>query len=335
MADDDLYSLLGVPKGSEADVIKKAYRKIAKDLHPDKNPGNKGLEARFKKVNHAYDVLGDPKKRKLYDEFGEEGLREGFDPDRVRQYRQWASRQGGGGGGGRGGGGYGGMPGETVNLEDLFGGAAGGGGASGNAGFQDMFGDLFGRSRRGRGPMKGPDLASEIKIDFVSAVRGATLELRPQGAGGNPVTVRVPPGASEGSRVRIAGHGAPSTSGGPSGDLILEIHVEPHPFFRREGDDLHLDLPITIAEAYRGAKVKVPTTDGAVTLKVPAHAQSGTQLRLRGKGVSRKGKEAGDLYVHFMVRVPTSDAPHAEQVVELIDKLAALDTEDPRRDIKF
>jgi curved DNA-binding protein len=333
---DDLYSLLGVPKGSEADVIKKAYRKLAKDLHPDKNPGNKPLEARFKKVNHAYEVLGDPKKRKLYDEFGEEGLRDGFDPDRVRQYRQWSSRQGQGGVAGRGGS-YGGMPGETVNLEDLFGGGGVGGGAgnAGNPGFQDMFGDLFGRSRRGRGPMKGPDLESSITIDFVSAVRGATLELRPQGAGGSPVTVRVPPGAAEGSRVRIAGHGAPSTSGGPPGDLILEIHVSPHTHFRREGDDLHLDLPITIAEAYRGAKVKVPTTDGAVTLKVPPHAQSGTQLRLRGKGVARKGKEAGDLYVHFMVRVPASDAAHADEVGKLVDQLAAYDVEDPRQDIKF
>ena len=328
---DDLYSVLGVSKGSDAEAIKKAYRKLAKQLHPDKNPGNKGFEARFKNVNHAYDVLSDPKKRKLYDEFGEEGLREGFDPDRVRQYRQWATRQGGGGGGGGGRGAYGGMPGETVNLEDLFGGA---GGAGGNAGVSDMFGDLFGRVRRGgsRGPVKGPDLSSSITIDFVSAVRGATLELRPQGAVGNPVTVRVPPGASEGSRVRIAGHGAPSTSGGPPGDLILEIHVEPHPFYRREGDDLHLDLPITIAEAYTGAKVKVPTTDGAVTLKVPAHAQSGTKLRLRGKGVTRKGKEAGDLYVHFMVRVPVSDAP---EVAKVISELAAFDVEDPRRDIKF
>ena len=327
---DDLYGVLGVSKTADAGTIKKAYRKLAKELHPDKNPGNTPVESRFKAVNHAFEVLNDAKKRQLYDEFGEEGLREGFDPDRVRQYRQWATRQGGGGGGGRGG--YGGMPGEAVNLEDLFGGAGGAG--AGGAGVSDMFGDLFGRVRRGgaRGPMKGPDLASAITIDFVSAVRGATLDLRPQGAGGSPVTVRVPSGASEGSRVRIVGHGAPSTSGGPAGDLILEIHVEPHPFYRREGDDLHLDLPITIAEAYRGAKVKVPTTDGAVTLKVPAHAQSGTQLRLRGKGVARKGKSAGDLYVHFMVRVPASDAP---EVAKVIDELAAFDVEDPRRDIKF
>src|SRR5207302_1869593 len=160
-----------------ADEIKKAYRKLAKDLHPDKNSGNKQAEARFKKVNHANDVLSDPKKRKLYDEFGEEGLREGFDPDRVRQYRTWASR--------------------------------------------------------------------------------------------NP-------------------QGGASPNGGERGDLILEIHVEPHPFFRREDDDLHIDVPITVPEAFHGAKVKVPTIDGAVSLKVPERSQSGSVVRARGKGVARK-----------------------------------------------
>jgi curved DNA-binding protein len=319
---EDLYSVLGVPKGADADAIKKAYRKLAKSLHPDKNPGNKAAETRFKSVNRAFDVLSDPKKRKLYDEFGEDGLREGFDPDRVRQYRQWQARQGAGGGG------VGGFPGgaEGVSLEDLFGQAQGGAGAGG---FGDMFGDLFGRARRTRGPTKGPDLESEITIDFASAVRGATLELRPQGAGGQPVTVRIPPGAHEGSRVRIHGQGAPSASGGARGDLILEVHVTPHPQFRREGDDLHLDLPLTLAEAYNGAKVRVPTVDGAVSLKVPERSQTGSVVRLRGKGVARKGKEPGDLYVHFMVRIPT------EGMDDMLPAIEKLQPEDPRKDIKL
>jgi curved DNA-binding protein len=321
---DDLYAVLGVPKNAEADVIKKAFRKLAGQLHPDKNPGNKKAEERFKQVNHAYDVLGDAKKRKLYDEFGEEGLREGFDPERVRAYRDWSSRQGRGGAAASGSYGY---PGQTVDLEDLF----GGGGAAASGGFGDLFGDLIGRARRQRGPAKGPDLESEITIDFGSAVRGATLELRPQGHASAPVTVRIPAGASEGSRVRIPGQGGPSPSGGQRGDLVLTIHVTPHSHFRREGDDLHLDLPVTIAEAYRGAKVKVPTVDGSVTLKVPERTQSGSVVRLRGKGVARKGRAAGDLYVHFQVQIPTDGG----EVAQLIDQLAKYQPEDPRRDIRF
>lgn len=316
---EDLYSVLGVTKSSDAEAIKKAYRKLAQKLHPDKNPGDKQAEARFKAVNHAYDVLSDPKKRKLYDEFGEEGLREGFNAEQARAYRSWSSR---GGGGGVPGGGFGGG---AVNLEDLFGGAAGGNGVG------DMFGDLFGRARR-RGPTKGSDLQSEITIDFASSLHGTTVELRPRGGGGAPVTVRIPPGADEGDRVRIPGQGAPSPNGGPPGDLVLEIHVEKHPNFRREGLDLHLDLPITLAEAYGGAKITVPTPDGPVKLSVPAGAQSGTTVRLRGKGVSRKAKEPGDLYVRFFVHIPTVRTPEAE---ELVKKLAALETKDPRADIRL
>jgi curved DNA-binding protein len=192
-----------------------------------------------------------------------------------------------------------------------------------------MFGDLFGRARRTRGPMKGPDLESEITIDFASAVRGATLELRPQGTAGEPVTVRIPAGAHDGSRVRIRGQGAPSQTGGPRGDLILVIHVTPHPFFRREGEDLHIDLPLTVAEAYRGAKVRVPTIDGAVTLKVPERSQTGNVLRVRGKGVARKGGEPGDLYVHFLVHIPT------EGMDEVLATLEKLQPDDPRKDIKL
>jgi curved DNA-binding protein len=315
---EDLYAILGVPKTADADVVKKAYRKLAAQLHPDKNPGNKSAESRFKEVNHAYDVLGDAKKRKLYDEFGEDGLREGFDADRMRAYKGWANRQPAGGGG------FGGAPG--FDPEDLFGSSASGS----PSGFGDLFGDLIGRQRRQRGPVKGPDLESEITIDFASAVQGATLELRPQGTSGTPVTVRIPSGASEGSRVRIGGQGGPSANGGPRGDLVLTVHVTPHAFFRRDGDDLHLDLPITVSEAFHGAKVHVPTPDAGVNLKVPERTQSGQVVRLRGKGVARKGKTAGDLYVHFMIQIPTDAAAS-----EPIDQLAELQQDDPRRDIAF
>jgi len=320
---EDFYGVLGVAKTADADAIKKAYRKLAQKLHPDKNPGNKQAETKFKSVNHAYDVLSHDDKRKLYDEFGEEGLREGFDAERVRQYKQWQSQPGSG----RARGGYGGGGGEqTVNLEDLFGGAAGGGSIS------DLFGDVIGRGgRRARGPMKGNDIGAETTIDFVSAVRGTSLELRAQNSS-TPTVVRIPPGASEGSRLRIAGQGEPSPNGGPAGDLILIVHVQPHPFFKREGLDLHLDLPVTITEAYRGAKVKVPTPSGDVSLKVPEGTQSGGSLRLRGKGVTMKGKEPGDLYVHFQVRSPTT---RSDEIGALIDKLGELSPDDPRSLIKF
>jgi curved DNA-binding protein len=312
---EDLYAVLGVAKGADADAVKKAYRKLAKDLHPDKNPGNKQAETKFKTVNHAYEVLSNADKRKLYDEFGEEGLREGFDPERVRAYKQW-SDQGGSRGGGRVYTSEG-----AVNIEDLFGGGGGQG---------DVFGDLFGRRGR-RGPTPGRDVESEVTVDFASAIRGTTLELRTETGGSQQVVkVRIPPGATDGSRVRIAGQGMPSSSGGPRGDLMLTIHVQPHPHFRREGDDLHLDLPLALHEAYFGAKVVVPTLDGSVTIKVPERTQGGTPLRVRGKGVHRKGHTPGDLYVHFELRIPTGNGA---DLTSLFEKLKEHQTEDVRKGI--
>lgn len=304
---DDLYAVLGVPKTADAGALKKAYRRLAKDLHPDKNPGNKEAESRFKAVNQAYDVLSDEKKRKLYDEFGEAGLREGFDAEHARAYRAYASREQGAPRGG-------------VRIEDIFG-AEGAGGDLG-----DVFGDMFGRRRR---PMRGRDLETETTLDFTSSLRGTMLEFRPP-RGGGTVQVRIPPGAEDGARVRVPGHGLPSASGGPHGDLIVVLHVTTHPFFRREGDDLHIDLPITITEAFKGAKVKVPTIDGSVSLKVPEKTQSGTVVRLRGKGVVRKGRDAGDLYVHFMIKIPT-----AAGAGPAIEEIAKHEDADVRRDVKL
>ncbi len=320
---DDFYAVLGVPKGADADAIKKAYRKLARDLHPDKNPGNASAEGKFKTVNRAYETLSDPEKRKLYDEFGEDALREGFDAERARAYRQWQGRGGGAGAGAGFGGG-------RVNLEDLFGGGMPGGSVEYEAS-GDPFADLFGgRGGRRRGPSRGRDVEQELTIDFASAVRGTTIQLRRPDSP-EPVTVRIPPGADEGSRVRIAGQGARSSSGGPPGDLVLVLHVQPHPLFQRRGDDLELDVPITLTEAFRGGKVKVPTFDGSVTVKVPAGTQSGTVLRLRGKGVGKKGKEPGDLYVRFLIRIPTFDGgtPPAE-VERLLAEIAKHETDDVR-----
>ncbi|HWA78463.1 MAG TPA: J domain-containing protein [Polyangiaceae bacterium] len=313
----DFYKDLGVSRDASSDDIKKAYRKLASQLHPDKNPGDKKSETRFKAVNRAHQVLSDPEKRKLFDEFGEDGLREGFNPQAARAYQRAAS---GAGGRGR-------VPGGAVNIEDLFGGAAQGGGLS------DLFGDLFGGgggARARRGPARGADLQSEVAVDFASALRGAELKLRLQD-GGDEVTVRVPAGAGDGDKVRVAGQGAPGAAGGQHGDLLLTIRVQPHPFFERSGLDLYLDLPITAGEAYRGAKVRAPTPDGPVTLTVPKHAQSGQVLRLKGKGVKRKG-EVGDLFVRFQIKLPSATSPEVEKAIEALENAM---TGDVRAGISF
>lgn len=302
----DLYKDLGVAKSASPEEIKKVYKKLAGQLHPDRNPGDQKTEARFKAVNRAYQVLHDPEKRRLYDEFGEESLREGFNSAAARAYRNAA--QAAGARRARGGG---------INLEDL----AGGPGGAGPGGFGDLLGELFGGGgrgpRRGGAPAKGSDVASEVAIDFVSAIRGAELRLRLQD-GGDEVTVRIPAGAGEGDKVRVPGHGAPSPSGGPAGDLVITVRVNPHPFFERDGLDLHLNLPITVGEAHRGGKVRVPTPDGPVTLSVPKHAQSGQEARLKAKGVKRAGKQ-GDLYVRFLVKLPAQDTDEVEQAIATLE----------------
>jgi curved DNA-binding protein len=314
----DLYTVLGVARDADEDVIKKAFRKLAMKYHPDKNPG-KDNETRFKEVNQANEVLSDKKKRALYDEFGEESLSANFDPERARLIRQYGQRRTrGGGGDGRGG----------VSVEEIFGNQGG----AGVSDFGDIFGDLFGRARGpgGRRPSKGADIESEVAIDFASAIKGATLSLQ-KGENGETVAVRIPPGADEGSRVRIPGQGAPGPLGAPAGDLVLTIHVLSHPLFKREGDNLYLDVPVTIGEAYRGDKIRIPTPDGEVTLKVPARTQTGQVTRLRGKGVTRKGREAGDLYVKFLVQVPTVESPEIAKAVEVLD--GAVD--EPRKGMRF
>jgi curved DNA-binding protein len=317
----DLYSTLGVSRDADEETIKKAFRKLAVKYHPDKAPGAAN-EAKFKEINQANEVLSDKKKRALYDEFGEESLQQGFDAERARFIRQYSRHGGGGGGPGRGAPGF--------DVQEVFG--AGGGE------FGDLFGgigDLFGRGRGGaRGPAgvrrgRGQDVESEVTIEFVSAVKGTTVALQREGS--EPMTVRIPPGANEGSRIRVPGQGAPGLGGGPAGDLLLKIHVTPHPHFKREGDDLHLDVPVSLGEAYNGGKIKIPTPDAEISLKIPARTQSGQVLRVRGKGIARKGKEPGDLYVRFLVQIPMGDDPRFEEAVKVLD----LPGEEMRRDLRF
>lgn len=314
MARRDYYEILGVSREADAETIKKAYRKLALQYHPDRNPGNKQAEEKFKAINHANDVLSDPKKRALYDEFGEVGLREGFDPERARQYMRWHQQSG-----------------QGPDLSDLFGGPE-----DQPVDFGAIFDRFFGgQARWGRGqspfggsvpfgygegiPRRGADLEGEVTLDFAQAVRGGEISLN---LGGTPVTVRVPPGAREGSRIRVPGKGMPSSSRGPAGDLLLTIHVRPHEWFSLdEGGNLHVRVPITVSEAVKGAKVRVPTPEGDVMVSIPSHTQSGTKLRLRGKGVpATKKRPATDLIVEVTVVIPEKDSDEVRRAVEALEK---------------
>lgn len=291
MAKPDLYSILGVERSAADADIRKAYRRLARKLHPDVNPNNPSAESRFKDASYAYEVLGDPEKRRTYDEFGEEGLMPGFDPERARQHAQWRDpRQGSPFADSFGGG--------DINLEDLLSGVFGGGG-------------------RGRGPSKGSDQSGEVSIDFMDAVRGSEVRVE---LAGRTLRVKIPPGTEDSAQIRLAGQGETSRSGGPQGDLYLTVRVRPHRFFSREGNDLHLELPVTLSEAVAGASIEVPTPNGNVTLKVPARSRSGQKLRLRGKGVPSREGGRGDLYVALRVEVPDSRDP---KLVELARELDA------------
>ena len=309
MAERDFYKILGVPRTASESDIRKAYKTLARKYHPDKNPGNAAAEEKFKDVAHARDVLLNKKKRQLYDEFGELGLKEGFNPDAFRQYR----------GGGEG------APGgfrDLSDLEDLLGGLRGAGfGRSGGpfSGFQDFMGgetvqELF-RGRRGNVKVPKQELMSEVTLGFSEALRGGEREILlaiPGEKEPRNLRVRFPAGVKDGGQIRLREQGI------DGGDVVLKIHVEEHPFLRREGDDLHLILPITVGEAYRGAKVGVPTLDGEVSLTLPKGSKSGAKLRLRGKGVP-KPNGGGDLIVTLQLRLPEGSNAELDQAIDRIE----------------
>lgn len=319
MADRDFYKVLGVSRDESPEEIKKAYRQLAKELHPDRNPDNKEAEERFKDVSGAYSVISDEEKRKLYDEFGEVGLRDGFDPEAYS-----ASRQGVGGFGG-------------FDFGDIFGAAArGGGGRAGHVEFD--LGDLFGGAGPGRGayvraPQRGADLRSEVTVDFRDAVLGCTRELSLRGPEGErTLKVRIPAGVRNEGKIRLRGQGGLGMHGGPAGDLVLEVKVPKHPYFSIRGKQLHVKVPVTPLEAYSGAKVSVPTPEGSVQLSIPAGSQNGSKLRLRGKGIQKKGKARGDLIAHLEIVLPEG---HSEEVDEALKTVQDAFAEDPRKGLEL
>lgn len=345
------YETLGVSRDASADEIKRAYRKLARTYHPDRNQGDSAAEERFKEVGKAFEVLSDDTKRRLYDELGDDAERIGWDPQKAETYRQWARQGQTPGQGGKGGLG--------VDLDDLFG-AGFGGGASAKP-----------RAQRGQ------DVTTRMQIGFEESIRGATRELRLRkpaacgtcagegrrregagpcthckgsgqvqlaqsnlqfavpcpacggsGRGAAPtceacggrgaqdkdvrLDVKIPPGIKDGQKIRLGGQGAPGRGGAPSGDLLIEVAVAAHPHFRRRDQDLEIEVPVTVPEALLGAEIEVPTLDGPVRLKVPAGSQSDAKLRLRGKGVPGRGKKAGgDLFVILKVRLPSAEGDDA------------------------
>ena len=375
----DFYEILGVKKSASEEEIKKAYRKLARKWHPDVNPGKKEAEQKFKEISQAYDCLGNKEKRRLYDEFGEEGLRTGFDAEKARQYKQWGSfqqqqaREGGGEPFGR-----------YQRYEDIFG---------------DLFGSGGGPSEAGAATAgAGRDIEHEMTIDLVSALRGFETDLAMQkpgacaacnGRGTDPkapmstctacggsgrlnvaqgpmqftkacprckghgqvgkpcrqcggsgqvmgtetIRVTIPQGVKEGSKVRVAGKGEPGFYGGPPGDLYLIIHIEPHPILRREEDNLHMDVPVTVREAILGGTITIPTVEGEVNLKVPPGSQSGQTLKLKGKGaMNPKTKQRGDLMVKLVVKVPKTDD---REILEAVRKMDRYYEEDVRRALRL
>jgi curved DNA-binding protein len=297
----DYYEVLGVSRQASADEIKAAYRKLARTLHPDVNKAPDAAE-RFGELQRAYEALSDPEKRKLYDQFGHAGV----DP-RVAGGAQSGWPGGAGPGGGtytwtNVGGGRGGVPFDDVDLgsifEDMFGGAARGAGGRPGAGFGS-------RARARSRSARGHDLAREIEVGFEEAVRGGTRSIRvSRGGSSQTIDVKIPPGTADGAKLRVRGAGRPSAGGGGAGDLILTVKVAPHPVFSREGDDLVVELPITIAEAALGAKVRIPTLGKPATLTVPPGTSSGQRLRLKGQGVPKKSGGAGDLHARVKIVGP-------------------------------
>jgi DnaJ-class molecular chaperone len=279
--------------------IKKAYRKLAKELHPDKNKGKANASERFSKVTRAYDILTDKDKRARYDrgELDEEG-----NPRSPFGYGGGGPRPGAGPGGagfGRTPGDFGG--GEEIDLSDLFDGLFGGN-AGQRRGAPGGFGG-FGTRRPAPPAQKGADTAYRLPISFEDAA--ALNEQRVTLAGGKTVSIKLPPGVEEGTKIRLAGQGQAGPGG--NGDAIVAISIKPHRFFTREGDNIRLDLPISLDEAVLGAKIKVPTVDGPVMLSVPAGTSSGKVLRLKGKGFTAKGGQRGDQLVTLMIDVPAGD----------------------------
>ncbi|MCL9664345.1 DnaJ domain-containing protein [Curtobacterium albidum] len=321
--DKDFYKVLGVDKTASDAELKKTYRKLARQYHPDSNPGDAAAESRFKEISEAYSVLSDKEQRAEYDQ--------------VRAMGSGARFTAGG-------------PGQGGGFEDVFGGMFGqqsgqrvrfgqGGARGGAGGFEDILGGMFGGGQgfgqpsggfRGfGGPTKGRDVTASTTLDFTTAIAGDTVKLA-QG-NGRPVNVRIPAGVADGQKIRLRGRGEPSPDGGEAGDLVVSVSVRKHPVFERDGQHLRVDVPVTFVEAALGATIQVPTLGGdPVKLKVAPGTPSGRVLRVKGRGVTTKSG-TGDLLATVQVAVPSHLSDKQREAVEALR--AVLPDEDPREDL--
>ncbi len=314
---DDHYQTLGVPRTASAEEIRKAYRELARKYHPDLHPDDESAKEKFKKVQAAFDVLNDQSKREMYDRYGSafEGVAGG------------GPAGGWGGPGGPGGG----FPGGEIDLESLFGGAGG-------------FGDIFGRATGGRTKrgrqrpqqVPGEDVTARIQIPFRLAIDGGKTDVRiDRGGTAETISVTIPQGLPDGARMRLRGQGLPGSGGAAAGDLLLEVRVEPHPVYRRDGDTLELTLPVSLAEAIEGAKVDVPTPWGTIALRIPPRTSGGRKLRAAGMGVRHANGATGDLIAEVQIVLPDSAEPAAlDQLLEAA-KAAERSAPNPRTQLRW
>ncbi len=330
----DFYQVLGLARTADEKEIKKAYRKLARQYHPDVNPNDKSAEAKFKEVNEAFQVLSDKEKRTLYDQFGADYDKVGPAPSHAHA-----------------GGNFNGAPVNFENLEELFnqnrraaaygshGTHTGTPPGEEGGGFGDLFENILGgRGRaRKRGPQKGQDIEQDVQISLSESLRGTQRAMRltisdpATGKSENrEFTVKIPAGVREGARVRVLGKGASGEGGGPPGDLFLQVSIAPHPPWKREGDDLFIEVPVTYAEAALGATIDVPTINDRIQVRVPAGTQSGQKIRLSGRGAPKTKGGAGDQYVSIKVVVPRDLSPRE---TELIEELSKLRPDNPRREL--
>ncbi|MBP7064010.1 DnaJ C-terminal domain-containing protein [Ferrovibrio sp.] len=302
----DPYSVLGVGRTASQDDIKKAYRKLAKELHPDRNPNAPKIEERFKEVSAAYDIVGDPDKRGK------------FDRGEIDAAGQPRAANFGGGFGGGGFGGRGRAGGAGAGARGPFGGAS----QSGEDFLDEIFGAMrggkagagAGAGRAGPQPMRGADRHYTIEIGFVDAARGC--KRRVTMPGGKQLDVAIPAGINDGQPIRLKGQGEAGRLGGVAGDALIEVKILPHDFFTRQGEDVHVELPITLDEAVLGAKIAVPTVDGMVAVGVPKGASSGTMLRLKGRGLPRRDDTRGDQYIKLKIMLPEKPNGALEKLIE-------------------
>jgi DnaJ-class molecular chaperone len=312
---EDYYEVLGIKRTATAAEIQKAYRKLARKYHPDMNPDDKSAKEKFQRIQQAYDVLNDAKKREMYDRYG-------------------SAFEQAGAGGGPGWEAFRGRPGgfEGFDFGQLFGGEGGGGG------LEDIVRQFTGRGgRRGRGQpqrTRGADLEHELEVAFQTSIAGGEARLnvrRPDGRV-ESLTVKIPPGIEDGKKIRLRGQGQPSPTGGPAGDLLITVRVAKHPCFQRRGHDLEVAVPLTLAEAALGAKIDIPTPKGVIALKVPPGTSSGRRLRLKGLGAPLPGGGNGDLYAEIQIMLPaTLDADS----LDLIRQFDRHNLQHPRTELRW